>query len=55
MKAYWTKMVFTGRGQPPKKADDVEKAIALVSSTKGAVAIVPAGTDVKGVKKINIK
>lgn len=54
-KTHWQRLGFSGRGQPPKKADDVEKAIALVSSTKGAIAIVPAGTDAKGVKKIAIK
>lgn len=54
-KTHWQRLGFSGRGQPPKKADDVEKAIALVSSTKGAVAIVPAGTDAKGVKKIEVK
>lgn len=54
-KTHWQRLGFSGRGQPPKKADDVEKAITLVSSTKGAVAIVPVGTDVKGVKKIDVK
>ena len=54
-KTHWQRLGFSGRGQPPKKTDDAEKAVALVSSTKGAVAIVPAGTDLKGVKKIDIK
>ena len=54
-KTHWQRLGFSGRGQPPKKADDVEKVIALVSNTKGAVAIVPAGTDVRGVKRIDIK
>ena len=54
-KTHWQRLGFSGRGQPPQTADDVEQASALVGSTKGAVAIVPAGTDVKGVKKIDIK
>jgi len=54
-KTHWQRLGFSGRGQPPKKADDVGKVIALVSDTKGAVAIVPAGTDTRGVKKIDIK
>ena len=54
-KTHWQRLGFSGRGQPPKKADDVEKALALVASTKGAIAVVPAGTEAKGVKKLEIK
>jgi len=54
-KTHWQRLGFSGRGQPPKKMDDVEKAIALVSTTKGAIAIVPAGTEARGVKKIDIQ
>lgn len=54
-RTHWQRLGFSGRGQPPKKADDVAKAIALVKSTKGAVAIVPAGSDVKGVKILPVK
>lgn len=54
-KTHWQRLGFSGRGQPPKKADDVEKALALVASTKGAIAVVPAGTEAKGVKKVEVK
>lgn len=54
-KTHWQRLGFSGRGQPPKKADDVDKALALVASTKGAIAIVPAGTEAKGVKKLEVK
>ncbi len=54
-KTHWQRLGFSGRGQPPKKADDVEKALALVASTKGAIAVVPAGTEAKGVKKLEVK
>lgn len=54
-KTHWQRLAFSGRGQPPKKADDVEKALAIVSSTKGAIAVVPAGTEAKGVKTLTIQ
>jgi ABC-type phosphate transport system substrate-binding protein len=54
-KTFWQRLAFSGRGQQPKKADDAAAAMALVSSTKGAIAIVPADTVLKGVKKLEIK
>lgn len=54
-RTHWQRLGFSGRGQPPKKAEDVEKAVALVRGTKGAIAIIPTGTDVKGVKVLEVK
>jgi len=54
-KTFWQRLVFSGRGLQPKKADDSAGAVALVASTKGAVSVVPASTDLKGVKKIEVK
>ena len=54
-KTHWQRLGFSGRGQPPKRADDVEKLLAAVSVTKGAIALLPAGADAKGVKTIEVK
>jgi hypothetical protein len=54
-KTHWQRLAFSGRGQPPKKADDAAKALALVASTKGAIAILPAGSDTKGAKSLAIQ
>jgi ABC-type phosphate transport system substrate-binding protein len=54
-KTHWQRLAFSGRGQPPKKADDVAKALALVASTKGAIAVLPAGSEAKGVKTLAIQ
>lgn len=54
-KTFWQRLAFSGRGQQPKKVDDDAAALTLVSSTKGAIAIVSPGADLKGVKKIDIK
>lgn len=53
-KTFWQRLAFSGRGQAPKKADDTAAAVALVASTKGAIAIVPADADLKGVKKLEV-
>ncbi len=54
-KTFWQRLAFSGRGQQPKSADDGDKAVALVAAAKGAIAIVPPGTNVQGVKKLEIK
>ena len=54
-KTFWQRLVFSGRGQQPKRVEDGVAAAALVSATKGAVAIVPAGTAAKGVKVLEIQ
>src|SRR5258706_16251185 len=54
-KTFWQRLMFSGRGSEPKKADDAAALVALVASTKGAIALVPTGTGLKGVKKIEIK
>jgi ABC-type phosphate transport system substrate-binding protein len=54
-KTFWQRLAFSGRGQEPKKADDAASLVALVASTKGAIAIVPADAAIAGVKKIDIK
>ncbi|HEY1171675.1 MAG TPA: hypothetical protein VGH19_09915 [Verrucomicrobiae bacterium] len=54
-KTHWQRLAFSGRGQPPKKADDAAALVAAVTGTKGAIALVPADADVKGLKKIEVK
>jgi hypothetical protein len=54
-RTHWQRLGFSGRGQPPKKSEDIERAIALVRSTRGAVAIVPRGTEAKGLKSIEVR
>ena len=54
-KTYWQRLSFSGRGQQPKRADNAAAAVALVASTRGAIAIVPKDTRLKGVKKLTLK
>ena len=54
-KTFWQRLAFSGRGQQPKSASDAAALVALVASTKGAIAIVPADATLTGVKTIAIK
>lgn len=54
-KTFWQRLTFSGRGKQPKEAESVEKLLAMVAETRGAVALVPAGTPLNGVKKIEVK
>jgi ABC-type phosphate transport system substrate-binding protein len=54
-KTFWQRLVFSGRGSEPKKTDDAAALVALVASTKGAIALVPDDTKLKGVKIIEVK
>lgn len=42
IKSYWSKLVFTGKGTPPKILESSEAAIAKVAKEKGAIAYVNA-------------
>lgn len=54
-KTHWQRIAFSGRGQAPKKADDVAGLVTQVAATKGAIAIAPANAELKGVKQIEVK
>jgi ABC-type phosphate transport system substrate-binding protein len=54
-RTFWQRLVFSGRGQLPKKAEDAASLVALVAATRGAIALAPAEAALDGVKTIEIK
>jgi ABC-type phosphate transport system substrate-binding protein len=42
LKKYWAKMIFTGRGQPPKKIKSLKKLIEFVQNNKNAISYIPS-------------
>jgi ABC-type phosphate transport system substrate-binding protein len=54
-RTFWQRLVFSGRGQQPRKAKDAAALVALVASTRGAIALVPADAELQGVKKLEVK
>ena len=41
IRAYWSRLVFTGRAQPPREAADADEVRRLLQSTPGAIAYLP--------------
>lgn len=41
IRAYWSRLVFTGRATPPREAANVDEARSIVLSTPGAIAYLP--------------
>ena len=51
-RTFWQRLVFSGRGEEPRKADDPNDLVKFVASTRGAIALVPADAQLKGVKTL---
>jgi hypothetical protein len=41
IRAYWSRLVFTGRAQPPREAADADDVSRILQSTPGAIAYLP--------------
>ena len=44
VKAYWSKMMFSGKGKPPEEVDSDAAVIAFVAANPGAIGYVDAGS-----------
>ncbi len=50
--AYWSKLVFTGKGTPPKKMGSDAEVIAFVKSNPNAIGYVASGSVTGDVKVV---
>jgi ABC-type phosphate transport system substrate-binding protein len=50
LKAYWSKLVFTGKGSPPKSVDNDGAVIELVASNPNIIGYVDANVITDNVK-----
>jgi ABC-type phosphate transport system substrate-binding protein len=41
IRAYWSRLVFTGRAQPPREAADADDVRRILQATPGAIAYLP--------------
>ena len=39
--SYWARLVFSGRGVPPRQADSVKDIIEIIKHNKGAIGYIP--------------
>lgn len=55
IRAHWSKMIFTGRGQPPKVASDDEQVKNTLASQPGGIGYIdPAAVDAR-VKPLTVQ
>jgi ABC-type phosphate transport system substrate-binding protein len=52
LKAYWSKQVFSGKGQPPKQLADDAAVKAFVNATDGAIGYIDSGSVDSSVKPV---
>lgn len=50
LKSYWSKLVFTGKGTPPKELGSTGEAVSTVAGDASAVAYVSSGEVTDAVK-----
>lgn len=55
VEVYWKRMIFSGRGVPPRELADDQAVLEFVRSTPGSVGYVTAGSDLGGVKALKIE
>ncbi len=42
LKAYWSKLIFTGKGAPPKSVESAQEMLSLVASNPNIIGYVDA-------------
>ena len=54
-RCYFRRLVFTGKGRPPKMFDSRQRLVEFVSKNAGAIGYVPAGTDIGNARAIELE
>lgn len=52
---YWKRLVFTGRGSPPKSMSSADAVVDFVASNPGAIGFCPEEEVKEGVKRISVQ
>jgi len=55
IKAYWSKMIFTGRGQPPAVADNDEQAKKILASRPDAIGYIDRASVDRRIKVLTVQ
>ncbi len=50
LKSYWSRLIFTGQGLPPKRVLDDDEVLELISENPSLIGYVSDEADVSGVK-----
>jgi ABC-type phosphate transport system substrate-binding protein len=54
IKAYWQKMIFSGKAVPPVEKSSDQEVVAYVRATPGAVGYVSSGASLSGVRRVRV-
>jgi ABC-type phosphate transport system substrate-binding protein len=55
IQSYWAQMRFSGRKTPPKQLDDIATVVEYLNKNKGAIAYLPADTELSKDLKVVYK
>jgi ABC-type phosphate transport system substrate-binding protein len=55
LKTYWTQQIFSGKGVPPPEAETAADVVRYVLANPGAIGFVPADTDTRTTRVIEVK
>ena len=55
LKAHWSKIIFTGRGQPPRQLADIAQVKKALAESAGAIAYLPSDAIDPTVRLVNIR
>lgn len=45
LNAYWSKLIFTGKGKPPKAMDDSDEVLELIAANPNMIGYIEGGAD----------
>jgi ABC-type phosphate transport system substrate-binding protein len=54
IKAYWQKMIFSGKAVPPVEKTVDQDVVAYVRATPGAIGYVSSGASLSGVRRVSV-
>lgn len=52
IKAHWSKLVFTGKGSPPKEVNNDAEVLDLVANNPNIIGYVSKGADISNVRAV---
>ena len=55
VRTYWNQIVFSGRGVPPPELDSDASVVKYVAANRTAIGYVAPGTELKGVKVVQVR
>lgn len=52
--SYWTTLIFTGKGKPPKSVEETSRLIELLNSDPYAISYLPLGRITESMKVLHV-